>query len=116
MRAINIKVGDTPGQTEPVYDLYKDKLDNVLDSNIDDTVASTIDTNSCPLRRTTSATQQGTPFDILLLSGLFSEIVSGGDKNSSSSAKRSSSPKLRQVLCLGSYQISYSGCLVIMAN
>ncbi len=91
IRALNIKAGDTQGQTEPVHDPYKDSLDNVLDSNIDDTVASTIDIISCSLRRTTSATQPGTSFDVLLPSGLFSEAASGGDKNSSPSAKRSSS-------------------------
>ena len=94
MRALNIKVGDTPGQTEPVHDPYKDSLDDVLDSDIDDTVASTIDTNPCLLRRITSATQPGTPFDVPLPWGLFSEAASGGDKNSSPSAKRSLSPTL----------------------
>ncbi len=50
MRALNIKAGDTQGQTEPVHDLYQDSLDDVLDSNIDDTVASKINTNRCLLR------------------------------------------------------------------
>ncbi len=89
MRALNIKARDTQGQTEPVHDPYKDSLDDVLDSDIDDTVASTIDTNPCPLRQTTSATQSGMPLDVLLPSELFSEVASGGNKNSSPSAKRS---------------------------
>ena len=50
MQTLNIKVGDTLGQTKPVYDPYKDSLDDVLDNNINDRVASTIDTNPCPLR------------------------------------------------------------------
>ena len=86
MQALNIKVGDTPGQTEPVHDLYKDSLDDVLDSNIDDTVASKIDTNPYPLRQTASATQPGMLFYVPLLLGLFSEAVSSRDKNSSLSA------------------------------
>ena len=94
MRALNIKIRDTSGQTKPVHDLYKNSLDDVLDSNINDIVASTTNTNSCSLRQTTSAIQPGMPFDILLPLGLFSEEASGGDKNSSSSTKRSSLPTL----------------------
>ncbi len=91
MRALNIKAGDTQGQKEPVHDPYKDSLDDVLDSDIDDIVASTIDTNPCLLRQTTSATQPRMPLDVPLPSGLFSEAASGGNKNSSLSAKKSSS-------------------------
>ncbi len=94
MRAMNIKARDSLGQTEPVHDPYKDSQDDVLDSNINDTVASTIDTNPSSSRRTTSLIQPGMPLDVPLPSGLFSEAASGGDKNSSPSAKRSSSPTL----------------------
>ena len=94
MRALNIKAEDTQEKTEPVHDSYKDSLDDILDSDINNIVASTIDTNSCLLRRTTSATQSGTSLDVPLPLGLFSEVASGGDKNSSPSAKRSSSPTL----------------------
>ncbi len=94
MRALNIKAEDTQGQTEPVHDLYKDSLDNVLDSDINDTVASTIHTNACLLKQTTSAIQLETPLDVLLPSGLFSETASGADKNFSLSAKKSSSSTL----------------------
>ena len=92
MRALNNKVGDTSRQTEPIHALWKNSLDDVLDSNINNIVASTIDLNPCLLRQTTSATQLKTPFDVLLPSGLFNEVVRGGDKNSSPSAKKSSSP------------------------
>ena len=94
MRTLNRKVGNTLRKTEPVYDPYKNSLDNILDSNIDDIVASTIDTNPCLLRQKTSATQLRMPFDVLLPLGLFNEAESGGDKNSSLSAKRNSSPIL----------------------
>ena len=78
----------------PVHDLYKDSLDNVVDSNIDDRVASTTNTNPYPLMPIISATQPKTPFDILLPLGLFCETASSRDKNSSLSAKGSSSPTL----------------------
>ena len=94
MQALNIKVTDIPGQTEPVHDLYKNRLDDGLDSNINDIVASTIDTNPCPLRQTTSATQVRTFFDVSLPLGLFCEAASDGDKNSSFSKKRSLLPTL----------------------
>ncbi len=94
MRALNIKAEDTQRQTETIHDPCMDSLDYVLDSNINDTVASIIDTNPCPLRRTTSVTQPGTPLDVPLPLGLFSEAASDGDKNSNPSAKRSSLPTL----------------------
>ena len=94
IRALNIKAGDIQRQTEPVHDPYKDSRNDILDSDIDDKVASKIDTNSCPLRRTTSTTQPGKALDVPLPSGLFGEAASGGDKNSSPSAKRSSSPTM----------------------
>ena len=50
MRVLNIKVGNTPGQTELVYDLYKDSLDDVLDNDINNIVASKININPCLLR------------------------------------------------------------------
>ena len=94
IQALNIKAGDTQGQTEPVHDPDKDSLDNVLNSNIDDTVASTIDTNPYLLRQTTSAIQPGKPLDVPPPSKLFSKAASGGDKNSSPSAKSDTSPIL----------------------
>ena len=72
MSAVNIKVGDTQGQTEPVYNPYKDSLDDFLDSNINDTMSSRIDTNLCQLKQTTLTTQLGMSFDILLPLRLFS--------------------------------------------
>ena len=94
MRALNIKVGDILRQTKPVHNPYKDSLDEVLDSNINDIVASIIDMNLCPLRRITSVTSPKMLFDVPFLSRLFSKASSGGDKNSSLSAKRSLSPTL----------------------
>ena len=58
MCALNIKVEDILGQTEPVHDLFKNSCDDVLDSNINDIVASTINMNPCLLRQTISALNQ----------------------------------------------------------
>lgn len=90
MQILNIKVENTSERMEPIYDSYKDNLNNVLDSNIDDMVASIINTNSCPLRQITLATQSKMFFDILFLLRLFSKIASNKDKNSSLSTKKSS--------------------------
>ncbi len=38
MRALNMKEGDTQRQTKPVFDLYRDSLEDVMDSDIDDEV------------------------------------------------------------------------------
>ncbi len=46
MRTLNIIVGDTKEQTKLIHNLYKDNLDDILDSNIDNIVAKTIHTKS----------------------------------------------------------------------
>lgn len=38
MRTLNIREGDTQGQTKPIFDLYKYSLEAVMDSDIDDRV------------------------------------------------------------------------------
>lgn len=40
MHALNIRNRDTQGQTEPMFDPYRDSLEDVMDNNIDDEVAS----------------------------------------------------------------------------
>ncbi len=57
MRALNITVRDTQEQTEPIHNPYKDSLDDILDSDIDDIVAKTIRTKPGPLRQNVSLTQ-----------------------------------------------------------
>ena len=42
IRALNIKAGDTQGQIELVYDPYKNNLENILNSTLDNTVAGII--------------------------------------------------------------------------
>lgn len=74
---------------ELVHNFYKNSLDDVLDSNINDTVASTIDINPCLLRKTTSSIQPRMLLDVLLLLRLFNKATSDRDKNFSPSIKRS---------------------------
>ncbi len=57
MRALNIIVEDIQGQTEPIHDPYKDGLDNILDSNINDIMAKTIHTKPGLLRQDHSIIQ-----------------------------------------------------------
>ena len=38
IRALNMREGDTQGQTEPMFDPYRDSLKDVMDSNINDGV------------------------------------------------------------------------------
>ena len=35
IRALNMRKGDTQGQIEPVFDPYRDSLEDVMDSNVD---------------------------------------------------------------------------------
>lgn len=42
MRTFNIKVSNIQRQTKPVNNQYKDSLDNILDSNIDDIMPKTV--------------------------------------------------------------------------
>ncbi len=73
MRALNITVGDTQGQTKPIHDPYLDSLDNNLDSDIENIVAKTIHTKQGPLMQDASITQLCTPQDVNVLqsSGAF---------------------------------------------
>ncbi len=56
MCTLNITVGDTLGQIKPIYNLYKDSLDDILDNNIDNIVTKTIHTKPGPLRQGASIT------------------------------------------------------------
>ncbi len=96
MRALNITVEDTQGQTEPIHDPYKDNLDNILDSNIDNIMAKTIHTKPGPLRQDALITQPYTPqdIDVLQSSGDFGQASSRRDKHSSFFARVKSSPGL----------------------
>ncbi len=96
MRALNITVGDTQRQTEPIHDPYKDSLDNILDSDIDDIVAKTIHIKPGSLRQDVLITQPCIPQDVNVLqsSGDFGQAFSRRDKHFSSLARVKSSPGL----------------------
>lgn len=92
--ALNIKTKDIQGQAELVYDSYKDSLDNILNSIIDDIVASIINKNLCLLKQIILNTKQGIIFNIQMPLGLFYKATSNRDKNSSLFIKKSILPIL----------------------
>ncbi len=96
MHALNIIIGDTQGQSEPIHNLYKDSLDDILDSNIDNIVAKIIYTKPGPLRQDVLITQLCMPqdVDILQSSKDFGQASSRRDKYSTSLTRVKSSPGL----------------------
>lgn len=50
MHTFNIKVNNSQSHNKPVYNLYKDNLDIILDSNIENFVVKTIYTKLEPLK------------------------------------------------------------------
>lgn len=56
MKTLNIKTNNIQKQTELIHDLYKDNLNNMLDSNINNIVANTINTNPYLLIQITLST------------------------------------------------------------
>ncbi len=105
IRALNISVRNIQGQTESIHNLYKDSLDNILDSDINDIVAKTIYTKPGPLKQDTSITQLCTPqeVDILQSLGDFGQVSNRKDKHSSSLTRVKSSPKLSPNIVLPDY-------------
>lgn len=57
MRTLNVKIKNTQGQIKLIHNFYKNSLDDILDSNIDNVVASTINTNLSLLIQITSNIQ-----------------------------------------------------------
>ena len=94
MRALNMREKDTQGQTEPVFDPYKDSLEDVMDSNVDDGVPS----RNNPLRPSkpsAPALQPGRAVSLLSwLLGDGTRAISSKGNNSSTFSLGNSSPKL----------------------
>lgn len=85
MHTLNIIISNIQGQIKLVYDPYKNSLDNILDSNINNIVAKIVYIKPWPLRQSASITQ---PYilqniNILQLSGNFDQVSSRKDKHSS---------------------------------
>ena len=38
MHTLNMREGDMQGQIEPLFDLYRDRLEDVIDNDVDDGV------------------------------------------------------------------------------
>lgn len=53
MRGLNLEIKDAQRQIKPVHDSYKNSLDNILNGNIDNIVASRINKNPCLLKQIT---------------------------------------------------------------
>lgn len=93
LRALNITVNSTQGQTKPIHNPYKDSLDNILDSNVDNIMAITVYINLGPLKQSVSITQlcMLQDIDVLQLSKDFSQVSSKRDKHFSSPVRVKSS-------------------------
>lgn len=107
MCIFNITINNTQGYYKPVQDLYKDSLDNVLDSNIENIVANTINTKPEPLRQGAPITKLCMPqhVDILQLSEDFSQASNKRNKHSSSSTSVKLSPGLPSSIVPSDYSI-----------
>lgn len=78
MRAVNIWVSNTQSHIKPVHDWYKDSLNNILPSNIDDIVAKIVHIKLELLRQGASITQPCMPQNdnVLQLSKIFGQADS----------------------------------------
>ena len=94
MRALNMREGDTQGQTEPVFDPYRDSLEDVMDSNVDNGVPG----RNNPLRPSKPSAPALRPERAVpLLSRLLgndTRATSSKGNNSSTFPSGNSSPKL----------------------
>lgn len=85
MQTFNIKIEDRQKQIKTIWDPYKNSLNNLLDSNINNIVDST---NFYLIKQTISTTQSKMLCNISLLSELSGKVVSSNSKNSSFFAKK----------------------------
>lgn len=109
MQTFNIKIEDRQKQIKTIWDPYKNSLNNLLDSNINNIVDST---NFYLIKQTISTTQSKMLCNISLLSEFSSKVVSSNSKNSSFFAKKIHYPSCRQIFC----QKSYSNLLFKLFN
>ena len=67
MYILNIIVSNSQRHTKPVYNPYKDSLDNILNSNVDNIVFITVYIKPGPLKQGILITQPYMPQDINVL-------------------------------------------------
>lgn len=98
MDTLNINIYNTQCHTEPVQNLYKDSLDNILNSNIDNIMVKTVHIKSGLLKQSASIMQlyMLQNENILQLSKNFGQADNKEDEQLSSSASEKSSPRLSQ--------------------
>ena len=94
MHALNMREGDTQGQTEPVFDPYRDSLEDVIDSDVDDGVPGKNNPLQ-PSKPSAPALQPERAIPLLSrLLGNGTRATSSKDNNSSTFLLGNSSPKL----------------------
>ena len=94
MRALNMREWNTQRQTEPVFDLYRDSLEDVINSNIDDGVPGR--NNPLPPSKSSAPalwSERAVPLLSWLL-GNDTRAISSKGNNSSIFPSGNSSPKL----------------------
>lgn len=82
MQNLNIKVKDIyKREIKLIYDFYKNNLNDILNSNIDNSVINIININAYLLRKIILITQLEIFINILLLLELFNKTANSKNKN-----------------------------------
>lgn len=105
MHILNIKVGNTKKHIKPVYNLYKNSLGNILNSNINDIEVNIIYTKFKPSKQIVLITQLCIPKNqnILQLSKDFKQVDNQKNKHYNSFVREKSSSKLLPTIVLANY-------------
>lgn len=80
MQTLYYKGKNTSRQTEHIYYLYYNSLENISHNNINNIIVNSIDENAYLLRQTMSTLKQKIHFNVLLLSKLFNKAEKSGNK------------------------------------
>ena len=91
MRTLNLREGDTQGQTKPVFDPYRDSLEDVINSDVDDGVPG----RNNPLQPSKPSTPALQPERAV---PLLSWLLSDGTRTTSSKGNNSSTFPLGNLL------------------
>lgn len=111
--ALNIKIKNTQIQTKPVYDFYKNSLDNVMNNNIDEIIDNT---NLYLVKLIILTILPKTICNIFLLLGLFIKKTSSTGKNFSFFAQKNMLSKLLLSIMSKRYQIVCLSHLIKIAD
>lgn len=105
MCTLHMKIDNIQSYIKPVYNLNKDSLKNIIDSNIDNIINKIVYINLRPLRQGTSVMQLYIPYNnnIMQLSKDFWQVDSKADKYSNSLTNQKSSSRLPPSIILAIY-------------